>query len=70
MTNGAFGTLITLGVGVGIGYFLGSDKWRTKHDNLAKAFKIYSELSDMMIKTYQKELEKVAKEQNRNASQK
>lgn len=65
MTNGAFGTLLTLGVGVGIGYFLGSDKWRTKHDNLAKAFKIYSELSEMMIKSYQRQLEKVAKEQNK-----
>ena len=65
MTNGVFGTLITLGVGVGIGYFLGSDKWRTKHDNLAKAFKIYSELSEVMIKSYQKQLEKVAKEQNK-----
>ena len=65
MTNGAFGTLITLGVGVGIGYFLGSDKWRTKHDNLAKAFKLYSELSGTLIKSYQKELEKVAKEQNK-----
>lgn len=65
MTNGAFGTLLTLGVGVGIGYFLGSDKWRTKHDNLAKAFKIYSELSEAMIKSYQKQLEKVAKEQNK-----
>ena len=64
MTNGAFGTLLTLGVGVGIGYFLGSDKWRTKHDNLAKAFKIYSELSEMMIKSYQKQLDKVTKEQN------
>ena len=65
MTNGAFGTLVTLGVGVGIGYFLGSDKWRTNYDNLAKAFKIYSELSDMTIKLYQKRLEKVNKEQNR-----
>lgn len=65
MTNGAFGTLLTLGVGVGIGYFLGSDKWRTKHDNLAKAFKIYSELSEMLLKSYQRQLEKVAKEQNR-----
>ena len=65
MTNGAFGTLITLGVGVGIGYFLGSDKWRTKYDNLAKAFKLYSELSGTLIKSYQKELEKVAKEQNK-----
>lgn len=65
MTNGAFGTLITLGVGVGIGYFLGSDKWRTKHDNLAKAFKIYSELSETLLKSYQRQLEKVAKEQNR-----
>lgn len=65
MTNGAFGTLITLGVGVGIGYFLGSDKWRTKHDNLAKAFKIYSELSKTLIKSYQRQLEKVAKEQNK-----
>lgn len=70
MTNGAFGTLLTLGVGVGIGYFLGSDKWRTKYDNLAKAFKLYSELSGTLIKSYQKELEKVAKEQNRSASQK
>lgn len=65
MTNGVFGTLVTLGVGVGIGYFLGSDKWRTKYDNLGKAFKIYSELSDMTIKMYQKRLEKVDKEQNR-----
>lgn len=65
MTNGAFGTLLTLGVGVGIGYFLGSDKWRTKHDNLAKAFKIYSELSEMLLKSYQRQLEKVAKEQNK-----
>lgn len=65
MTNGAFGTLLTLGVGVGIGYFLGSDKWRTKHDNLAKAFKIYSELSETLIKSYQRQLEKVAKEQNK-----
>lgn len=65
MTNGAFGTLLTLGVGVGIGYFLGSDKWRTKHDNLAKAFKVYSELSEVIIKSYQKQLEKVAKEQNK-----
>lgn len=65
MTNGAFGTLITLGVGVGIGYFLGSDKWRTKHDNLAKAFKIYSELSETLLKSYQRQLEKVAKEQNK-----
>lgn len=64
MTNGAFGTLVTLGVGVGIGYFLGSDKWRTNYDNLDKAFKIYSELSDMTIKSYQKQLEKVTKEQN------
>lgn len=65
MTNGAFGTLLTLGVGVGIGYFLGSDKWRTKHDNLVKAFKIYSELSETLIKSYQRQLEKVAKEQNK-----
>lgn len=65
MTNGAFGTLLTLGVGVGIGYFLGSDKWRTKHDNLAKAFKIYSELSETLLKSYQRQLEKVAKEQNK-----
>ena len=65
MTNGAFGTLITLGVGVGIGYFLGSDKWRTKYDNLAKAFKLYSELSEMTIELYQKQFEKVVKEQNR-----
>lgn len=65
MTNGAFGTLVTLGVGVGIGYFLGSDKWRTKHDNLAKAFKFYSELTDIMINTYQKQLEKVTEEQNK-----
>lgn len=65
MTNGVFGTLVTLGVGVGIGYFLGSDKWRTEYDNLGKAFKLYSELSDMRIKLYQKQLEKVTKEQNR-----
>ena len=65
MTNGAFGTLLTLGVGVGIGYFLGSDKWRTKHDNLAKAFEIYSELSETLLKSYQRQLEKVAKEQNK-----
>lgn len=65
MTNGAFGTLLTLGVGVGIGYFLGSDKWRTKYDNLAKAFKVYSELSEEIIKSYKKQLEKVAKEQNK-----
>lgn len=65
MTNGVFGTLFTLGVGVGVGYFLGSDKWRSKHDNLAKAFKLYSELSDTLIKSYQKQLEKVAKEQNK-----
>lgn len=65
MTNGAFGTLVTLGVGVGIGYFLGSDKWRTKYDNLAKAFKIYSELSETLLKSYQRQLEKVAKEQNK-----
>lgn len=65
MTNGAFGTLFTLGVGVGIGYFLGSDKWRTKYDNLGKAFNLYSELSEMMIKSYRMQLEKVDKEQNR-----
>ena len=65
MTNGVFGTLVTLGVGAGIGYFLGSDKWRSKYDNLAKAFKIYSELSEMTIKSYQKQFEKVVKEQNK-----
>ena len=65
MTNGVFGTLVTLGVGAGIGYLLGSDKWRSKYDNLTKAFNLYSELSEMMIKSYQKQLEKVTKEQNR-----
>lgn len=65
MTNGAFGTLVTLGVGAGIGYFLGSDKWRSKYDNLTKAFKLYSKLSEMTIELYQKQLEKVVKEQNR-----
>lgn len=65
MTNGVFGTLVTLGVGAGIGYFLGSDKWRSKYDNLAKAFKLYSELSETLIKSYQKQFEKVVKEQNK-----
>lgn len=62
MTNGSFGTLFTLGVGIGIGYFLGADRWRDKYDRLTKAFKVYADISETLIEVYKKQLDKFAKE--------
>lgn len=62
MSNGVFGTLFTLGVGAGIGYFIGSDRWKKKYDDLLNASQLYVSLTNVIIEDYTRLLKKMKAE--------